>query len=160
MPFPALLLTLNGLVSYTILLYLGLGHLGMLGNWNLFLASLGGIMGVLVFKYLLMWFTAVVFPFRDEMNFYNFNFFLNIKILGTLLLPINFIIAYAPAELTQWGVWTALGLLAIAYLGLAIKGLAIAKNYLAFYKFHFIVYICSLEIAPVLIFVKLVANNV
>lgn len=161
MPFPALLLTINGVLSYAILLYLGLNYLNLLsslGDWNLFLASLGIILGIAIFKYLLMWFASAVFPFRDEMNFFNFNFFLNIKILGTLLLPINFIIAYAPPELTQWAVWAALALLALAYVGLAIKGLAIAKNYLAFYKFHFIVYICSLEIAPVLIVVKLVMN--
>ena len=105
-----------------------------------------------------MWFTAAIFPFRDELNFYNFNFFLNIKVLGAILLPINFIVAYAPQELTEWTIIGAAGVMAIAYLGLAVKGLAIAKNYLAFHKFHFIVYFCSLEIAPVLVFAKLILN--
>lgn len=161
MPFPALLLTLNGILSYGVLLYLGLKHFNMLA-WltpgTMFLASLLIIFGTAAFKYILMWFTGVVFPFRDEVNFYNFNFFLNIKILGALLLPINFMVAYAPQELTQWTIIGALGVIAIAYLGLAVKGLAIAKNYLAFHKFHFIVYFCSLEIAPVLVFAKIVLN--
>lgn len=161
MPFPALLLTINGVLSYAVLLYLGLNHFGVmtwLTSGTLFLASLAIIFGIAAFKYILMWFTGVVFPFRDEVNFYNFNFFLNIKILGTVLLPINFIIAYAPPALTQGVIMTALGVMALAYLGLAVKGLAIAKNYLAFHKFHFIVYFCSLEIAPVLLLVKLVMN--
>jgi hypothetical protein len=161
MPFPALLLTINGILSYAVLLYLGLSHFGIM-TWltggTLFLASLAIIFGIAAFKYILMWFTGVVFPFKDEVNFYNFNFFLNIKILGAVLLPINFVIAYAPLGLTEGVILTALGLMAIAYLGLAVKGLAIAKNYLAFHKFHFIVYFCSLEIAPVLLLVKLVMN--
>jgi hypothetical protein len=161
MPFPALLLTINGILSYAVLLYLGLSHFGImtwLTDGTLFLASLAIIFGIAAFKYMLMWFTSAVFPFRDEVNFYNFNFFLNIKILGAVLLPINFVIAYAPLGLTEGVILTALGLMAIAYLGLAVKGLAIAKNYLAFHKFHFIVYFCSLEIAPVLLLVKLVMN--
>ncbi len=161
MPFPALLLTLNGILSYAILLYLGLKNLEIL-TWltpgTMFLACLGIVFGIATFKYLLMWFTGVVFPFKDEVNFYNFNFFLNIKILGAILLPINFIIAYAPPELTQWTIIGALSVMAIAYLGLAVKGLAIAKNYLAFHKFHFIVYFCSLEVAPILVFAKIALN--
>lgn len=161
MPFPALLLTINGVLSYAVLLYLGATQfhlLGGLSNGSLYAVCLAIVLGIAGFKYLLMWFTSAIFPFKEEMNFYNFNFFLNIKIVGTLLLPLNFIIAYAPPQLTEAAIWTALGLLALAYLGLVVKGLAIAKNYLAFHKFHFIVYICSLEIAPVLIFIKLVMN--
>src|SRR5690606_24035437 len=96
---------------------------------TLFLACLAIVFSIAGFKYLLMWFTGIIFPFREEINFYNFNFFLNIKILGTILLPINFVIAYAPPELTQLAILIASGVLAIAYLGLAVKGLAIAKNY-------------------------------
>ncbi len=161
MPFPALLLTINGVLSYAILLYLGLSHYGLMGGlqgWMLFLASFGIIFAISGFKYLLMWITGAVFPFKDEVNFYNFNFFLNLKMLGALLLPINFVIAYAPPQFTEVSIWAGVGLLALAYAGLAVKGLAIAKNYLAFYKFHFFVYICSLEIAPVLILVKVVMN--
>ncbi len=160
-PFPALLLTINGILSYAVLLYLGLSHFSIitwLTSGTLFLASLAIIFGIAALKYLLMWFTGVVFPFKEDVNFYNFNFFLNIKILGTVLLPINFVIAYAPPSLTEGVILITLGLIAIAYLGLAVKGLAIAKNYLAYHKFHFIVYFCSLEIAPVLLLVKLVMN--
>lgn len=161
MPFPALLLSINGILSYSVLLYLSLDYLDIL-TWltpgTLFLACLGMVFGTASLKYVLMWFTAAIFPFRDELNFYNFNFFLNIKVLGAILLPINFVVAYAPQELTEWTIIGAASVMAIAYLGLAVKGLAIAKNYLAFHKFHFIVYFCSLEIAPVLVFAKLILN--
>lgn len=161
MPFPAFLLLLNGLFSYSIMLFLCLKHyhlMSLFDGLTLFWVSVFIIFAILGFKYFLMWFTSAVFPFGDDLNFYNFNFFLNVKVLGVLLLPFNLVIAYAPAAFTEMAIIVAMALVGLAYVGLAVKGLAISKNYLAFYKFHFIVYICSLEVAPVIIFAKLVMN--
>jgi hypothetical protein len=160
-PFSAFVLNLNFIISITIFVYLlireflhpATSPLPLIGGTLLFVTA------IYVGKYLLMRIVGILFPFGDEMNFYSFNFFINQKLLGVVLIPSNFIVAYSPSELTRPVIYISLALLAIAYLLRSFRGLVIARNYIYAYKFHFLVYICTLEIAPLLIIFKLIVKG-
>jgi hypothetical protein len=162
-PFSAFLLNINFIISSTIYVYLVVSHmLHIPGRGTLWMlgAILLLIAGIYLGKYLLMRLTAWIFPFKEEMNFYAFNFFVNQKLLGVVLIPFNFMVAYSPDKMVLPVIIASLIIISTAFLIRSIRGLLIAKNYLANYKFYFFVYICTLEIAPVLIIIKLVTKGV
>lgn len=160
-PFSAFVLNVNFIISITIFVYLLVKAFAapttnpalLIGGILLFVTLL------YVGKFMMMRLVAWLFPFGDELGFYSFNFFLNQKLLGVLLIPSNFIIAYSPSELTRPIIYISLALIALAYLLRSFRGLVIARNYLYAYKFHFLVYICTLEIAPLLIIFKLIVKG-
>lgn len=157
LPFSSLVLNLNGFISYGMLTYLTLFYLP---GWDdLYRFKLLGslvLVATVVFsgKYLLARFIAHVFPFTDELSLYNFNFFLNHQLVGVLLIPLNMVIAYAVAPTDYYALWVSWGLIVLSYMLLAVKGFSIGGKYFRLYKFHFILYICTLEIAPLLIILK------
>jgi hypothetical protein len=162
-PFSAFLLNINFIISATIYVYVVVSHLlNIPGRGTLWMlgAILLMVAGIYTGKYLLMRLTAWVFPFKEEMNFYAFNFFINQKLLGVVLIPFNFMIAYSPEKMVLPVIIGSLIIISTAFLTRSVRGLLIAKNYLANYKFYFFVYICTLEIAPVLIIIKLVTKGV
>ena len=156
-PFSTLLLNINGFISLAALIYLTLIYFGLIdrtGDFQFFTIILGFTTGVLVLKYLAMKLMANIFPIAEELDLYNFNFFLNHQLLGIVLVPLNMVIAYGIA--VSPFVFTILALLVVglSFILLTIKGLTIGISYFRFYKFHFIIYICTLEIAPILVLYK------
>lgn len=158
-PFSTLLLNVNGFISLAMLAYLllvrqfGL-NVTALNDGQLFVIILVATSILHMLKYLLMRGSAFIFPIVPEMNLYNFNFFLNHQLLGILLIPLNMIIAYAPADTPAVVSIIALSVACISFIMLTIKGLGIGRSYFRLYKFHFIIYICTLEIAPILVLYK------
>lgn len=157
LPFSDVVLNLSGFMSVALLAFLSLLYFK---GWDdsQRLSSFGYLFlicsSLFVGKYLVMKATSVIFPFKDVMNLYSFSFFLNHQLIGVVLIPLNMIIAYADAGIAYYvmiGTWILLGL---SFILLAIKGLTMSRTYWTRYSFHFIVYICSLEIAPLLILYK------
>jgi hypothetical protein len=105
-----------------------------------------------------MKFTALVFPFKNEVNQYNFNFFLAQKTVGVILIPVNLFIAYSPGYLQSVIIVLALIMIAAFMIWILLKGLEISRNLLQHDAFHYFIYICTLEIAPVCILVKVVVE--
>ena len=75
------------------------------------------------------------------------------------MVPANILIAYAPQTMTSSLVYAAIGLVGLVYLFRSLRGLFIANRFLLFHKFHFLLYICTVEIAPIIIFLKLLQTN-
>ena len=75
------------------------------------------------------------------------------------LVPIILIVAYAPRDVSQVVLYGALGLLVLTYLFLSLRGLFIGNRFIAPNKFHFLLYLCVVETAPLLIIYKMVATQ-
>lgn len=132
-------------------------------HWLSFLALTGGLTALYTAKHLLMKILEAVLPPRREIRLYSFTIIIFSIAIGFLLIPFNLLIAYGPVEAVP-GVIT----MAIAMLGLAlgfrfVRGIFIGGRILASHLFHFLLYICTVEIAPALIIAKTimlaVANN-
>ncbi len=166
LPFSSLMLNINGFISYGVLAYLSLFYLP--GWHDLYQFKFLGILmtvstALFSAKYLITRFVAYVFPFTEELDLYNFNYFLNHQLVGVLLIPLNMVVAYAAGPMDTYTFYGAWIMVWISFMLLAVKGFSIGSSYFRLYKFHFILYICTLEIAPLLIlfkvFQQLALNN-
>lgn len=114
---------------------------------------------LLIARHLFLTFIGIIFPVKKESDRYQFLMVVTGIYLGLIISPINIFFPYLPECWQQ----TFLFLISIIFsLSLAyhyLRGLAIGVRFIASYKFHFLLYICIVEIAPVLITVKLIINS-
>ncbi len=124
-------------------------------HWYGLLYCIGGVAGIFLAKHLLLGYLAFVFPVEKETHLYSFTIIIFSIILGFFLLLINLLLAYAPADTVQWILYAAYTGIGMSYLFRSLRGLFIGNRFLLFHKFHFLLYICTVEIAPVLVLAKL-----
>jgi hypothetical protein len=146
-----------GIFLFYLLRYLGVnfgwGHLAQLG------VCIGGVLLGFGLKHLVLNTIGFVFPVSKEIARYNFLILIFGAALGFLLGPVNILIAYGGSELHQIFVWGTIGIMALVYAFRALRSLWLAGRIFAAHQFHFLLYICTVEIAPVLTLVKLVLNQ-
>ncbi len=131
-------------------------NLSMLGSKGLsWLVCIAGIGGFYLFKHLLLKLMSIIFPFGKEINQYHFLIGIFNQIIGLTLIPLVTIIAFAPQNIKLFAIYSALGVIGIIFLNRFFRSIAIASKFIAFHKFHLIVYLCAVEIAPIFIIAKL-----
>ena len=129
------------------------------GRFSLLLLSILAIMVVYVIKHFSLQIISSSFPVEKETQLYGFVTMLINILLGILLTPINLISAFAPEPFVEWAIWAGIFAFICLYLFRQLKGLFIAGRFLHSYRFHFFIYLCTAEIAPLLIIGKLAIGN-
>lgn len=108
-------------------------------------------------KYVQLRIVGIILPYPNEIGFYSFIVSITNKVIGYFLLPALFILAYVPDAAQFFVLYIILAILTIIYLYRGLRGLAIGANTILFHKFHFFIYLCTVEIAPVVILLKLLS---
>ena len=122
--------------------------------WSIIVSTLG--VGSLFFaRHLSVGILAAIFPFGKEIKLYGFLIAIFNFIIGIGLIPIIVFIAFAPPSYHKTLLYTALILIGVAYLFRTIRALIIGNKYLVNNKFHFFMYLCTIELAPIFILLKL-----
>ncbi len=140
---------------FVFLLQYQLGVHSSYGQLTTFLGCVGGVSLVFMTKHLILYVIAQVFPITKEVKMYNFIVIISGILIGLLLAPINIFIAFA-SQLSNTLIYVALGMVAAIYLVRTFRSLAISANLWTVHRFHFFIYLCAVEIAPLLILVKFV----
>lgn len=159
LPFSYFLLTLNFLISAGIFFYLLIISFGY--NFSL-LAIKAAIIVTVVFaglyliRYISFKLLASVFSFGHNLNLYLFHLGAISKMTGIALYPILFLALLAKGIMQDYAIWTGIGVISISMIFIYLRGLAIARHYIILHRFHFFLYICTLEIAPILIVIKVI----
>jgi hypothetical protein len=148
---PAILLSVNFYLVfaqylYIVAIYFGLG--GSFSDLNLLLLLGGGIMSIYLVRYISMKVVGRVFPFRAEINSYNFTIFLFNKVLGLVFLPILLILALAPLAIANALVIPSLIIYILVILARSVRGFTIGSAFISSRTFHFLLYLCTLELFP------------
>lgn len=112
-----------------------------------------------ILKHLTLNTIASAFPVEKETSLYGFVTLLVNILLGVALLPLNLLIAFGPSSVVPFAVWAGISLIILLYLFRQLKGLFIGGRLLRSYVFHFFLYLCTAEIAPLLIVGKLALGN-
>jgi hypothetical protein len=123
--------------------------------WQLFIYSTTILGIVYMVKYFVIFFTGWVFNAPDAAAEYRFIVFLINKLTGVLFIPILFVIAYTDNEVKKIAITIAL---CIAGLLIALRylvSLARIRKNLNLAAFHFFIYLCAVEIMPLLVIYKL-----
>ena len=124
-------------------------------SFGMLLLFILGVACVYALKHLQLKVLSFVLPCHQEIEAYNFIIFSTNKALGFILLPLLFLVAYVPSGAQYTAFYASIILLGLIYMYRTLKGLAAAASLILFRKFHFIVYLCAVEIAPMLILLKL-----
>ncbi len=127
-------------------------------NIPFLLLCLVGSAGIFLFKHFLLQLVAWLFPVRNEVRRYNFLIIIFNCVLGLFLVPFNLMLAFATDYKGLLVFWT-LGLVAIFYVYRALRSSVIGLKILANDQFHFLLYLCTVEVAPVLLLIKLVLKQ-
>ena len=125
-------------------------------NFSSLIACIIGIGGIYLGRHTLLLSLSYIFPFKKEINLYSFTISIFNFVIGIVLLPFIIFIAFAPSNTHTIFLYTALFSVSIIYLFRIIRSLLIMNKYLIHNKFHFFMYLCTVEIAPILILLKLV----
>jgi hypothetical protein len=155
---PYYLLYLNFLLNVGIFIFL-VTHFFTNEHFNnlpfLLLCMVGGA-GIFLFKHLMLAALRWLFPVEAEVRRYNFLILIFNCVLGLFLVPFNFLIAFSQdANYEALLVFWVLGLVGIFYAYRGLRASSIGSKILASDQFHFLLYLCCVEIAPVLFLVKL-----
>lgn len=154
--FPAFMLNilfaLCGGVFIT--LYAGSEKWSSLPFWELFVYSTGILLLAYSVKYLVISFTGWVFNAKEAATEYRFVVFLVNKLLGILVIPLLFLIAYSSDRMKGIAITIVLCLVVFSMAVRYIVSLARIRKNLSVTAFHFFVYLCAVEIIPLLVIYK------
>ncbi len=139
---------------FTVLALRHWGYLGKEGLWSQFLYITTALTALMAIKHLLLAVIGYVFPVEKETSRYSFTIMVFAIILGLFLIIGTVILAYAPAEYHRLIIYICLGTLLTVYLLRSFRGLFIANRFIFNYQFHFLSYICAVEIGPALCLFK------
>jgi hypothetical protein len=121
-----------------------------------FMWLLGIISTVFVAKHLALALIGYIFPIGKEASRYSFTIMIYAIVLGPLLALACLALAYAEPQLQPVLLYAVAGLVVVAYLIRSLRGLFIANRFLVGHGFHFLLYLCAIEIIPLLWIYKLV----
>jgi len=125
----------------------------MIPDFQLFMLLCLAVVGFWALKLLIMNFLSIIFMTERTNNEYKLNILTTISFLGFLLLPILVFTVYLKSS---WLIYVCLGIIILASLFRLIKGFIIGISLAKFSYFFLFVYLCTLEILPLLIAAKLI----
>ena len=158
---PYYLLYVSFLLNAGMFIFLVIQYFGR-GSYNnvRFLAlCLLGAAFIFLFKHFMLRMTGWLFPVQNEVRRYNFLIIIFNCVLGLFLVPFNLMLAFANGDYKGLLVFWTLGLVAIFYVYRALRSSGIGLKILANNQFHFLLYLCTVEVAPVLLLIKLALNQ-
>ncbi len=126
------------------------------GYWLNLYACIGSVLAFFLFKHFLLSIIKWLFPIKKEISIYNFSIVIFNIIIGLILVPFVVFIGYGPSDLIKISFYISTGLVFITFVFRQLRGLFISGKYLILNKFHFLLYLCTVEIAPVIVLIKLI----
>jgi hypothetical protein len=157
-------LLLNILFFFSASLYLTLVldfyDLTIFPFWKLLLYSLMLLAGLYIGKFLFLSFAGWVFHAKEGAETYIFIVFLINKIIGVMLIPFILVIAFAERSLVDAAVTASVILLILLFVYRYFVSLKSFRSDLHINPFHFFLYLCGVEIVPLLVISKAVFNYI
>jgi len=102
-------------------------------------------------KHAILAFSDFLLQIGKEIQVYNFSVRIYGIAIGMILMPINIIFSLEYQGLEIILIYLALAAIALILLLRITRGLLMARPYLPLHLFHFFVYLCTVEIAPIIL---------
>lgn len=110
-------------------------------------------------KFLFLSFSGWVFNVGEATGSYTFIVFLVNKVLGILLIPFVLILTYSPDPIRQVATTISLGICSILFVYRYLIGFGAIRNNLKVSALHFFLYLCAVELLPLVLIYKLLLDN-
>ncbi len=159
--FPYIILYAFFFINAGIFIYLASTHFGFVrsGYGSFLLKCIFGIAAFFIIKHLLLSFLSAIFQINKEIEQYTFTIVVFSIILGIVLVPFNVLTAFSTTTISQIAFYGAFIVIGLFYLFRFFRSLFIASKFIALSKFHFFMYLCTIEIAPIAILIKVLMNS-
>ncbi len=105
-------------------------------------------------KYIILLFIGWVSGYKEEVNIYIFITFLINKIMGIILLPFIFLVAFADKIITGPAIILTIVIIILLFILRYFRSYNLLQHRLKFSRIHFFLFIFGLEIVPLLILYK------
>jgi hypothetical protein len=153
---PSLILNTFFLITGGLFAWLLLSHyyFNDTNNYKLLLFCIAAVTIIYTGKFCVLKFIGWVTETKSISNTYIFVIFLINKIIGITLIPFIVCIAFAPPAFINGTVILSSLILVIFFIMRFIRSYSLLQNQLLFSRLHFLLYIVTLEILPLLIIYK------
>lgn len=128
--------------------------------WWLLLYSSTILSIIYAIKFLFLRFSGWIFNVKEAANSYIFIVFMSNKIIGILLIPFLLLLAFSSAEIAAVSVTVSLILVGIMLLYRYLVSMGSIRHELKVNALHFFLYLCAVEILPLLLIYKLLFNYI
>ncbi len=128
--------------------------------WKISMYSISFLALLYLFKYIIIQFIGWIFNATEEASTYSFIVFLINKLIGIALLPLLFLVAFSSGH--TWEITVTIGGFVVLLLLLFryIVSLTIIRSALSIHPLHFFIYLCSIELMPMLIIYKVLISYI
>ncbi|MES2004549.1 MAG: DUF4271 domain-containing protein [Bacteroidota bacterium] len=126
--------------------------------WWLALGSAGVLLVVYLAKYLFLLFTGWVFNTREAAGSYVFVVFLVNKILGIVLIPFLLLLSFASPAVVQVAITISVGIIGLLFAYRYWVSFIAIRNKLKVNALHFLLYLCAVELLPLVLIYKVLIN--
>ena len=107
-------------------------------------------------KYFFLLFSGWLFSMKPAAETYSFVVFLINKIIGIILLPFLFVIAFAERELAGVAITISLSIITALFLYRFLRAYGPVQSEIKVGRFHFFIFFLAFEIAPLLLIYKVI----
>jgi len=148
-----IILTSAYILSVSLVLFISISYsLNNNLDINLAIKITLSIIALIISKMFIVLFTQIIFQIRDLLSSYLNYLFLSYSFLGIILFFILWILLYTDSQL---GINISAIIITLVYIFRIYKLLSLCNSKNNFNLFHFIIYLCTVEILPLIIFRKL-----
>ncbi|MFI5135479.1 MAG: DUF4271 domain-containing protein [Chitinophagales bacterium] len=160
-PFGVVLLNIFSTVvisfyGFLLIEYFGLFHAE--SSWLMMPATFLAAVVFLVFRYLLLKSVEMVATHGKELRLYIFYELQLNRVIGIFLFPPVILMVFASHPLNLYAMYTSFIVILVLLIMRFVKGFNLGISYFGTHAMHFLLYICALEIAPILIVVRLLSD--
>jgi hypothetical protein len=151
------------LVNLSIFIFLGLYNFNKIFNNSEFftlLYCMAAVSILFIGKHFLIRMLSNIFSLKKELGLYAFVVVVFGILIGLILAPTNVLLAYAEPEIAQKIVIVGSIVIVLIYLFRALRSLTLVQSYIFSNFFHFLLYLCAVEIAPVLLLLKIINDKI
>jgi hypothetical protein len=128
--------------------------------WTLYAYVTGVLIVIYTGKYLFLVFAGWVFNNKEVANGYIFLVSMINRILGILLIPFSVFMAFGDERIISVVATLSIGLVVLLLLYRYLVSFGSLRNDLKINAFHFFLYLCAVEILPMLVIYKLLVNYI
>ncbi|TVQ45163.1 MAG: DUF4271 domain-containing protein [Saprospirales bacterium] len=110
--------------------------------------------GIYLVRHVFMTYLNLFAKAEKEINRFYFTIIIFNIFVGLLIFPLNAFAAFAPDIISNTAIYISLVLVILFYITRQLRGLFIGSKFLIDHQFHFFIYLCTVEIAPILVLGK------
>jgi hypothetical protein len=146
------------LAAWLLFLFKKAGSFRLYEDWQILSCLAGFVILAMLLRYIFLVFTSWLFEAGKDISYFNYTELQIFRCAGLILFPVIMLLYFSPQPFSNIFLLLSFIIAGTFFLYRYLRGFEIGRSYFMGNIFHFLVYICTLEIAPVLIGVKFVTN--